>query len=466
MAKAAMHSIDSGRAGSSGPTIDACAIMPILACAYPIIVGPLIYITFPPAAGLQGVLEARTEQRVFWPALAAISVVLIARNYSRLGGLTWPRHIICLFAYIAFAGASVLWAFRPELSFIRYVQEAMILTSIVLPAMLAARTVDMMRCVFLCFAPAAILNVFFLFGNTPAIIATLKGYPGYFMGKNLLGEFSAIAFLLALHEVLYPGRRRVFGIVIVLTTIILLIWANSKTALGLAVLIPFLAGITLFAARRLRISPATILWFIPLCYAVVSMLRPDILNRVSYMIYGDSTFSGRTIIWEFALKEIEHRWLLGWGYQSFWLVGADAPSIVEAPGFVKTMPNAHNGYYDSMLEMGYIGYALLLIFITATLHAIGRVAERDPTRAWLLLSLAVYVIMHNCLETTWMRAFELMWVVFVIVTVETARQLQPLPLKTMVYGARTPRPRASAADHRRSRVAPVGGAPAAHHRAK
>jgi hypothetical protein len=56
---------------------------------------------------------------------------------------------------------------------------------------------------------------------------------------------------------------------------------------------------------------------------------------------------------------------LGWGYQSFWLVGPDAPSIVEAPGWVKLMPNAHNGYYDTMLEMGYIGYALLLTFIIA-----------------------------------------------------------------------------------------------------
>ena len=462
MSKVSMHSIELGRGRSSTPMIDACAIVQILACAYPAIIGPLIYFTFPPAAGLQGIMESRTEQRIFWPAMAAISVVLAVRNRSRLGGLTLPPHIICLFAYIAFAGASVLWAFRPELSFIRFVQEAMVLISIILPAMLAVRTADMMHSLFLCFALAAILNVFFLFGNSPSIIALLKGYPGYFTGKNLLGEFSAIAFLLALHEVLYPGRRRALGIIIVFTSIILLIWANSKTALGLALLVPFLAGVTLFAARSLRISPAIIVWSIPLCYAVLSILKPDMLNRVSYMIYGDSTFSGRTIIWEFAVKEIERRSLLGWGYQSFWLVGADAPSIVEAPGFVKIMPNAHNGYYDAMLEMGYVGYALLLIFITATLHAIGRVAERDPTRAWLLLSLALYVMMHNCLETTWMRGFELMWVVFVIVATEIGRQLQPLPLKRVAYGARTLRP----GDHRRSRVARVAGEPAAHQRAK
>ena len=42
------------------------------------------------------------------------------------------------------------------------------------------------------------------------------------------------------------------------------------------------------------------------------------------------------------------------------------------------MPNAHNGYYDTMLEMGYVGLAFLIVFIIATLHAVGRVADRDP----------------------------------------------------------------------------------------
>src|SRR5258707_13253147 len=114
-------------------------------------------------------METRPENRIFWPAMAAISVVLAVRNRSRLG--TWPPHIICLLAYLAFAGASTSWAFRPELSFTRFAQEVMVLTSIVLPAMLAVRTADMMRGLFLCFALAAILNVFFVFSNSPSLVA-------------------------------------------------------------------------------------------------------------------------------------------------------------------------------------------------------------------------------------------------------------------------------------------------------
>jgi exopolysaccharide production protein ExoQ len=372
-------------------------------------------------------MEPQPANKIFWPALAAISLVLAVRNRPRVGRLVWPPHIICLLAYLAFAGASVLWAFRPELSFIRFVQQVMIVTSIVLPAMLAARTTDMMRGLFLCFALASILNVFFVIGNPPSVVQMLDGYPGYFSGKNYLGEFSAIACLLAVHEMLYPGLRRALGILVVIIGILLLFLSNSKTAFGLALFVPLLARLTLSTAKMMRISPAIVLLSIAICYAVLSGVSGFNSNRLSYILYGDSTLTGRTIIWDFARYEIERRPFLGWGYQSFWLVGPDAPSIVEAPGWVKNMPNAHNGYYDTMLEMGYVGLALLIIFITATLHVIGRVADRDPARAWSALSLVLFVILYNFLESMWMRGFEMVWVVFAIVAAEMGRYWPAFP---------------------------------------
>jgi hypothetical protein len=91
------------------------------------------------------------------------------------------------------------------------------------------------------------------------------------------------------------------------------------------------------------------------------------------------------------------------------------------------MPNAHSGYYDTKLELGYVGYTFLVIFIIATLHAIGRVAERDAGRAWLVLSLALFIISYNYLESLWMRGFEFLWVVFVILAVDIGRPFQPFP---------------------------------------
>jgi O-antigen ligase len=405
-------------------------------------VSPLIIYATPGADTLQSIMEPRLEPRIFWPTVAAISVVLAVQNRSRFGRLTFPPHLICLLAYLALAGASALWAFRPELSFIRFVQQAMVVTSIVLPAMLAVRTVDMMRCLFLCFAFASILNVFFVLGGSP-IIATYGsmgkvsiGYAGYFGFKNYLGECAALTLLLSLHEVFYPGFRRVFGVIVAVIAASLIFLADSKTALGLAFVAPLLAGLTLITRKMTRISPAIILLSIPLCYLVLSSVSGFNMNRVSYILYGDSSFTGRQVIWDFADYEIGRRPLLGWGYQSFWLVGPDAPSILEAPGWVKNMPNAHNGYYDTKLELGYVGLTLLLSFIITTLHAIGRMADRDRARAWLVLSLALFVICYNYLESTWMRGFEFLWVVFLFVAAEIGRYWQSFPLTKAIYGAR------------------------------
>ena len=48
-------------------------------------------------------------------------------------------------------------------------------------------------------------------------------------------------------------------------------------------------------------------------------------------------------------------------------------------------------------------------------------ADRAPLRAWLVLSLAIHIIITNGLESLWMRGFEMLWVVFVILAAETAR---------------------------------------------
>lgn len=421
MSKTPTHFFEIRQPASSAPTIDKYAILVILACAYAAVIGPLIVFgSTGNATNIQNA-EPGLPNRIFWPAMAAVSVALAAKDYSRLSRLTWPPHIICLLAYVAFAGASVLWAFRPETSFVRFAQQSMVLSSIIFPAMLVARTTDLMRGAFLCFAIGAILNVFFVFNNTPSV----DGYSGYFHGKNYLGEFSTIALLLALHETLHPGRRRVVGTIIVIVATFLLLWSNSKTAFGLAIICPLLSLAVLNIRRATQISPALLLLIIPICYTLISSVSGFNMYRVSYILYGDPTFTGRTIIWEFATNEIARRPLFGWGYQSFWLVGADAPSVVDAPGFIKSMPNAHNGYYDTTLELGYIGYGFLVAFILATLHAIGQVADRDRGRALFVLAIALYVIIHNYLESIWMRGFEFLWVIFVILAVDIGRYCRP-----------------------------------------
>jgi O-antigen ligase len=418
------------------PKREALGILPVLACAYAAIVSPLIDCAFPPTA--KTITDAGIPNRLFWPAMAALTLVLVWRNASRLRSISYPPHIVFLAIYALFAGLSVVWAFKPEISLTRYVQQVMILTSIILPALLASR-VDLLRGLFICFGLAAILNLAFVANNSAMIVEKQNGYPGYFASKNQLGEFAAIAFLLALHETSYRGSRRVQGLTILLVSTLLLFLSNSKTATGLAFLTPILAVAALGVTRFLRTSPAIVVMAIPLCYLAASLVLHLDLGRFGYFLYGDPTFTGRTTIWAFAKSEIAHRPILGWGYQSFWLVGPDAPSVVNAPGWVKNMPNSHNGYYDTMLELGYTGLFLLSLFVVATLHGVRKVAERRYARAHAALSIILYFLIYNFFESFWMRSFDVMWVVFVVVAADIARYCQPALRKAPLGGPSAPR---------------------------
>ena len=334
----------------SQPIIDHCSLVAIAACGFALVISPLLIRLQP---GDFHALDARPENRIFWPAMAAVTIGLTARHQARFAKLVWPPHIVCMLALVALAGFSVLWAFSPERSSVRFIQQAMIIVSVVVPTLLAGRGSDTLRGLFLLFAFSLGLNFAFVLDGsvTTARYSTGLvniGYEGYFEGKNYLGECAAIGMLLALHEVGQPGWRRLAGAVVLVLAAALVYLSDSKTALGLATASPILAWLTLVVRKATRLSPAIILMVLPLSYFAVSSVSHVNLNYLAYIIYGDSTLTGRTLIWDFATYEIGRRPILGWGYQSFWLV-PNSPSVADAPGWVSMMPNAHNGYYDALL---------------------------------------------------------------------------------------------------------------------
>ena len=228
----------------SVPIFDKCLFVTISAVAYCLIIGPMLMFVYPNPGG--SITASRVENQIFWPPVTAIALGCLALRRSRL---TWPPHIIWLAAYLALAGASILWAFKPEISFTRFCHGMMLLISIILPAMLAVRTVDMMRGVFFCFVFGSILNAVLILGgySTESMSDNFKiGYPGYFSFKGELGEFAVFAFLLSIYESFHPGWRRALGLIIVVISCYLILVSESKGSLGCAILAAILATLVLF----------------------------------------------------------------------------------------------------------------------------------------------------------------------------------------------------------------------------
>jgi O-antigen ligase len=444
MSKASTHSVEMSRANPSSSFIDPCVLVAVLGIFYSLIVQPLMFYNpeadqpsaFNTAKALADSAEGHLENKLFWPAVALISICLAARNSSRLRAAALPSNIICLVAYLAFAGATVFWAFKPEVAFVRFFSQVMVVTATVLPVMLSRPGTDTIRVMFLCFAIGSFLNVFFVFDRPIAPFNNEEfGFKGYFTDKNALGQFAAIGFLLALNEILHAGFRRVSGIIVIIVMAWLVLVSKSKTSFALALFAPLLAGLVLSAGRMMRVSSATVLLAILGGYEVFSIVSGFSMNRVSYFVFGNANYSGRIFIWYFLESRIAERPLLGWGYQSFWLVGADGPSLA-AGGWIGQMPHGHNGYLDVRVETGYVGFLMLLGFLITTLYAIGRVADRNFGVAWMYLTLAYFVMFDNFLESVWMRGPHTLWLVFLIVAAQAARDSQSFPPATAGTPAR------------------------------
>ena len=413
MSTASMRSV---RLREAAPIFDKSLIVPIIACAYCLIIGPLLE--------FERLGEYTTVNQVFWPLLSGIALGCFALgNRSRLA---WPPHIIWLAAYCALAGASLLWALNPGISLTRFSAQMTLLISVILPAMVAVRRSDMMPGVFYCFSFGLILNALLIVGgysNLELAGTGDEGYTGYFTDKNTLGQFAALAILLSFYEIFRPGWRRALGLITVVTGVYLILAGHSKGALACVILAAILAKLVLFIGKRMRVSPALVLLPLPIGYVVLNRMVGNLVNRISWYAFHNYDLSARTDIWWFVNLAIAKRPLLGWGYRSVWLVGPDSP--MQVGGWIEKMPYAHNGYLDTMLDTGYIGLVVFLVFIFTTLHAIGRVANRDPARAWLLLSIALFSILVNFLETGWMHGGDGLWLMFVVVVAEAGRYWQP-----------------------------------------
>ena len=66
------------------------------------------------------------------------------------------------------------------------------------------------------------------------------------------------------------------------------------------------------------------------------------------------------------------------------------------------MPSSHSGYLELRLETGRIGYWIFMVFIYASLHLLEYVRRKDPVRAWGFLSIQLFAVMINLLDSNWL----------------------------------------------------------------
>jgi O-antigen ligase len=125
----------------------------------------------------------------------------------------------------------------------------------------------------------------------------------------------------------------------------------------------------------------------------------------------DSTLTGRTDIWNLVLPMTPSA-LLGAGYENFWTGGR----LQKIWSVYWNHPNqAHNGYIEIYLNLGWIGVILLALVIITAYRKVVAAVRRRADAAPLRLAYFIVAVAYNFTEAAF-KMTNPVWIVFLLAT--------------------------------------------------
>jgi O-antigen ligase len=192
-----------------------------------------------------------------------------------------------------------------------------------------------------------------------------------------------------------------------------LLWkSNSMTSLlcflasGTVIL---LASCTWIVRRPVVLHLLLAGFVLALCAVYVFNLDEVILK----MVGRSPTFTGRTDMWKVFLKIAGNPWV-GTGFQSFWL-GERMQKVLRA--FPEHWYNqAHNGYLEVFLNLGWIGVVLLALLLAHGYRRIVAAYRTSPYIGSLWLGYFVAALLENFTEAEF-RLMSPVWIMSLLAIV-------------------------------------------------
>ena len=354
----------------------------------------------------------------FDPVNMAIQAFVLAMGAGYT--LLHPRRVVTL-AVAAFpfvllfgvAGASVLWSQSPEHSLRRTVGiTAQVLFVFILYAELGLRR-----------AMKLVLGVVLLtvvMGLMEAVLRPSFGFDtgfysnairGVYPQKNTFGTALIHGSLALSFLMLTDDRLRRWHLMVALVLLVMLVLARSATALVLTLTVLGLTGAWL-AARAGGLWLAALLLGSGLVAAGGLAFTGALGVEGFYALLGkDETLTGRTEIWASVDRAIADRPWLGHGFAAFWIQGL-APAELIWLDLQWETPDAHSGWREVVLQIGWVGFAALAGTALLTLGmALWRLAGPRRALGYWVLILMVVAIIHGNTESAMFRgdALLILW---------------------------------------------------------
>jgi O-antigen ligase len=146
---------------------------------------------------------------------------------------------------------------------------------------------------------------------------------------------------------------------------------------------------------------------------VAAQMSFGIYDKAVDLLGRNTTLTDRTTVWQDVL-EMDRSPVFGAGFESFWL----GPRLEAMWARWWWHPiQAHNGYIETYLNLGWVGVTILAALIIATFRKARRELLRDLDFGRFRLGVLFAIILYNCTEATF-TGVHLVWTFFYLIAID------------------------------------------------
>ena len=354
------------------------------------------------------ILEGSPIDRLVQASLLAVGLIVLANRRRQVWAFLRANKPILLF--IIYCAVSILWSDYPGVAFKRWTKLLgdFVIVLVVLSDREQSEAVKRLlaRTTYL-LIPLSVLFIEYYPDIGKGYDETINQayYRGVTDNKNSLGLICLLFGLGAVWRLVvdYQAResmgrkRRLIAHSVVLAMVLWLFWiADSMTPLCC-----FLLACPLVLAANMRVVARRPARMHLLIAAVVSVSISALFFTTGLLqtIGRNATLTDRTGLWASVFSMATNPWL-GTGFESFWL----GPRLDKLWSLYPWHPiQAHNGYIEIFLNLGWAGIFLLAVVIAAGYRTVIASLRRNRPTASLMLAYFVAGLVYNCTEAAIFR---------------------------------------------------------------
>jgi O-antigen ligase len=386
----------------------------------------LTWISLKPFADLgnQGLKDAtsgnETLTYAIFGGLAVLMLLLALRDDVRGLATLWSSQWILLAGAIL---ASVVLSTDPATSFKRLMLTACVAavagTLLLLPKTQSelARWLSAAALVLLavCYLGILLAPHYSIHQVTDTQEPHLAGdWRGCFGHKNEAAAVMAMLLFVGMYAM--RAGARLSGAAIVALASVFLFNCAGKTSTGLILVVLLLSSLT-SVIRSLALRSIMLLApLLVLNLLGIGAVLSDRLADAAKLLPLDTSFTGRTDIWTFAVQALQPRLWIGYGFEAFWGSGS-IQNLPEGMEWAEYASHSHNGYLDTALSMGLPGLVVLIaVLVIAPLRNFHLADQggNDGPLSMLLLRIWLFGIYLSSLESFFLDRADPIWFTFLL----------------------------------------------------